>query len=139
ELGVDPAVRARSARLSDLVDQNLRDLADRVLTMAREETDADRERRARARRRDRAAFVAHHGVVASRDAKIAELNKELDRVRRELAEVRASRCARLGRGVGRVRSAFLRRGSLSKRLLLKGCRSTGAQSRVRSLVASRRD
>lgn len=139
ELGVDPDVRARSARLSDLVDQNLRDLADRVLTMAREETDADRERRARARRRDRAAFVAHHGVVASRDAKIAELNKELDRVRRELAEVRASRSYRLARGVGRVRSAFLPKGSLSKRLLPKGSRSTGSQSKVRSLVASRRD
>lgn len=106
--GDDPRVAARSAELTQLAHDNLEDLANRVLAMARSETATDREQRQRSRLQHQAALAANEAVT-SRDAKIAELSRELSRTRRELKALKgsrsyrlAARAARLGRAIRRA-------------------------------------
>jgi polysaccharide pyruvyl transferase WcaK-like protein len=106
-----PEVLKRSQELSRLAHENLTDLADRVLTMARTQTDADRQARAELRRQVHTAMLAER----ARQEDIQRLERELEQARKELAAIRSSRGYRLLARGARVSRAIRRSLARAKR------------------------
>ncbi len=100
-----PEVVARSTELTRLAHENLADLAARVMSLIRTDTDEDRALRRTLRHQHEASLLASR---AARGAEVARLELELRRTRTELAKIRSSRTYRLATRGARVSRAIRR-------------------------------